>query len=167
MSTRLSIPVWPASREGTEGGLLAVASGSGYFLYVSDGASIWKIDARGVVSPVAENIVVPGCAADLPDELPKPHVRSLAVDDAGDVYAAAIGCRAVLRIRATGQITTVLRAEAPWSPSAVAVAGGDLYVMEFDNPLAERPTDGRPRIRKVSRDGWVTTPVVVDPARSR
>ena len=61
----------------------------------------------------------------------------------------------------------VLRAENPWSPSAVAVARGDLYVMEYDNTLAEYPADGRPRIRKLSRDGQVHTLVVVDKATSR
>src|SRR5262245_961254 len=148
-----------------EGGVLAIASGPHGFLFVSDGASIWTVDARGVVSSVAENIVVPSCPSDLPTELPKPHIRSLAVDTTGDVYAAAIGCRAVLRISTTGQTTPVLRAENPWSPSAVAVTNGELYVMEFDNTLAEYPTDGRPRIRKLARDGHVTTPVVVEKAK--
>jgi hypothetical protein len=147
-----------------EGGVLALASGPNGYLYVSDGASVWKIDARGVVSSVAEAIVVPDCPSDLPAELPKPHIRSLAVDAAGNVYAAATGCRAVLQIGAAGRITTVLRAETPWTPSAVVVAQGDLYVMEFDNALAERPTDGRPRIRKRARDGQITVPVVVDKA---
>jgi hypothetical protein len=147
-----------------EGGVLAVASGPNGFLYVSDGASIWKIDARGAISPVAKEIVVPGCPSDLPAELPKPHIRSLAVDTTGDVLAAAIGCRAVLRISAAGRVTVVLRAETPWSPSAVVVTHGDIYVMEFDNALAERPTDGRPRIRKLARSGQVTVPVVVDTA---
>jgi len=148
-----------------EGGVLAIASGPNGFLFVSDGATIWTIDSSGVISSVAEKIVVPGCSSDLPAELPKPHIRSLAVDRTGNVYAAAIGCRAVLRITATGRTTTVLRAESPWSPSAVALANGDLYVMEFDNTLAEYPADGRPRIRKLTRDGQVTTPVVVEKAK--
>ena len=147
-----------------EGGVLALASGPNGYLYVSDGASIWKIDARGVVSPVAEGIVVPDCPSDLPAELPKPHIRSVAVDTTGDVYAAATGCRAVLQISPTGRVTPVLRADAPWTPSAVALAHGDLFVMEFDNALAERPTDGRPRIRKLARDGQVTVPVIVNRA---
>ena len=150
-----------------EGGVLAIASGPKGFLFVSDGASIWSVDSRGAVSSVAENITVPGCPSDLPPELPKPHIRSLAVDASGDVYAAAIGCRAVLRITATGRIAPVLRAEKPWSPSAVAVANGDLFVMEFDNTLAESPADGRPRIRKIARNGQVTIPVIVDKAQSK
>jgi hypothetical protein len=150
-----------------EGGILAIASGANGLLFVSDGASIWRVDARGNVASVAENIAVPGCASDLPAELPKPHVRGLAVDTTGDVYAAAIGCRAVLRVTTAGRVTPVLRAEAPWSPSAVAVANGDVYVLEFDNALAERPADGRPRVRKLARDGQVTVPVVVEKAGSK
>src|SRR5262245_3241273 len=131
-----------------EAGVLAIASGPNNLLYVSDGASIWNFCTQGLISAVAENIAVSNCAQDLPSELPKPHIRSLAIAANGDIYAAAIGCRAVLRVTPSGQITTVLRAENPWSPCAVATAAGDVYIMEFDNPLAERPADGRPRIRK-------------------
>lgn len=144
-----------------EGGLIAIASGP-KGLYVSDGASIWTIDARGDIAPFALTIAVPDCPADLPAELPKPHVRSISVDTNGDVYAAAIGCRATLRITASGQVSTVLRAESPWSPSGVAISAGNLYVMEYDNPLTEYPADGRPRIRKQTRDGKVTTLTVME-----
>jgi len=150
-----------------EGGVLAIASGPNGMLYVSDGASIWTVSSQGAISPLAQSIVVPGCATDLPAELPKPHIRSLAVTPTGDVYAAAIGCRAVLRVAASGQITPILRAESPWSPCAVAVANGDMYVMEYDNPLAERPDEGRPRIRKLARDGRVSSLAVLDKAPRR
>ena len=145
-----------------EGGVLAIASGPNGLLYVTDGASIWTVNSRGVIAPVAEGITVPDCPTDLPLELPRPHIRGLAVDATGDVYAAATGCRAVLKLTSAGVITSVLRAESPWSPTAVEIASGDLYVMEFDNPLAERPAEGRPRIRRVSRDGRVTVPVLVE-----
>ena len=144
-----------------EGGLLAIASGP-KGLYVSDGASIWTIDARGTVTPLALTIAVPNCPADLPAELPKPHFRSLSVDSNGDVYAAATGCRATVRITTSGQTTAVLRAESPWSPSGVAISSEGLYVMEFDNPLAEYPAEGRPRLREWTRDGKVTTLAVMD-----
>lgn len=75
-----------------EGSLLAITSGPNSFLYISDGASIWKISSQGSVLTVAENITVSDCPGDLPVELPKPHIRSLSVDAAGNIYAAAIGC---------------------------------------------------------------------------
>ena len=148
-----------------EGGLLAIASGPNDLLYVSDGASIWKVSPGGLTAAVAENIGVSDCAHDLPAELPQPHIRSLAVDANGNIYAAAIGCRVVLRIAPTGQITSLLRAENPWSPCAVTAAAGDLYVMEYDNPLAEYPADGRPRIRKITQSGQVATVQVVEKAK--
>src|SRR5262245_55966700 len=73
-----------------EAGLIAIASGP-KGLYVSDGASIWTIDPRGRVSPFALTVTVPNCAADLPAELPQPHIRSMSIDSTGDVYAAATG----------------------------------------------------------------------------
>ena len=144
-----------------EGGLLAIASGP-KGLYVSDGASIWTINERGNIAPFALTIAVPDCPTDLPTELPRPHIRSLSIDTNGDVYAAATGCRAIIRITTSGQVTPILRADSPWSPSGVAISGGNLYVMEFDNPLTEYPADGRPRIRKRTRDGKVTTLTVMD-----
>ena len=147
-----------------EGGLLAIASGANQFLYVSDGASIWKITERGMISTLAENITVSDCPNDLPAELPKPHIRGLALGTDDDLFAAAIGCRCVLRITPSGKISVALRSEAPWSPCAVAVAKGDLYVMEYDNPLAEWPHEGRPRFRKLTADGRVTTLAVMEKA---
>jgi hypothetical protein len=163
-TTFVDAPIDPriARRPGRhEGGLIAIASGT-KGLYVSDGASIWTIDSRGAITPFALTIAVPNCPTDLPAELPRPHIRSLTVDVNGDVFAAAIGCRAVLRIKASGQQTIALKAEAPWSPSGVAISDGTLYVMEYDNPLTEYPIDGRPRIRKITRDGAVSTLVVTD-----
>jgi hypothetical protein len=148
-----------------EGGLLAVTAGPNSLLYVSDGASIWKINSQGLVSTVVENVTVSDCPRDLPAELPRPHIRSLAVGANGDIYAAAIGCRAVLRITSSGQTTSVLRAESPWSPCAVTIASGEVYVMEYDNPLAERAADGRPRIRKITRSGQVVTLHVAEQAK--
>jgi hypothetical protein len=144
-----------------EGGLIAIASGP-RGLYVTDGASIWTIDSRGNISPFALTVAVPDCPADLPAELPKPHMRSLSVDTNGDVYAAAIGCRVTLRISPTGSVTPLLRAESPWSPSGVAISAGNLFVLEYDNPLMEYPAEGRPRIRKLAPDGKVTTMATMD-----
>src|SRR5438067_1876623 len=74
-----------------EGGIIAIAAGLNDTIVVSDGASIWIVSTNGVVSPFAENITVAECPNDLPDELPKPHIRSLAVDANGNIYAAATG----------------------------------------------------------------------------
>lgn len=149
----------PAGRH--EGGVLAVASGA-RGLYVTDGASIWTVDSRGLITPLVKTLVVPNCASDLPAELPRPHIRSLAVAQNGDVYAAATGCRTMIRLSPAGQILATWRAERPWSPCAVTISGQDVYVMEYDNTLAERPADGRPRIRKIDQTGRAITMFVAE-----
>ena len=147
-----------------EGGLLAIASGANGLLYVSDGASIWTVTEAGVIVPLVEAITVPDCPKDLPAELPKPHIRGLALGSDNQVYAAAIGCRCVLRITPSGRISVAIRAEAPWSPCAVSVAKDDVYILEYDNPLAEWPHEGRPRLRRLTRDGRATTLVTMEKA---
>jgi hypothetical protein len=66
---------------------------------------------------------------------------------------------------------TILTSNWPWVPIAVAISGGDIYVLErMGNPygpsslvevstLADRL--GSPRVRKVSPNGAITTLVVV------
>jgi hypothetical protein len=53
-------------------------------------------------------------------------------------------------------VSTVLNAETPWSPTGLAWHGDDLYVAEWTNAHSEQH-DYRPRVRKVGRDGKVTT----------
>jgi glucose/arabinose dehydrogenase len=53
------------------------------------------------------------------------------------------------------QASAILRAERPWAPTGVAVAGDDVYVLEYDDPGAEQSAGLR--VRKVSADGRVTT----------
>src|SRR5256885_11517465 len=54
------------------------------------------------------------CSSDL-----SPFLRGLAVDARGTVFAAATGCRAVVKITPDGQASVVMRAETPWSPTGV------------------------------------------------
>jgi hypothetical protein len=85
------------------------------------------------------------------------YCRGLAVDDAGNVFIAATGNRCVVRMTPAGESRIMLRCEKPWSPTAVAVRDGDLYVLEYDD---ETPVPGRewpPRVRRLAADGSVTT----------
>ena len=43
-----------------------------------------------------------------------------------------------------------------WSPTGVAVSGGELFVLEYRHIGADRREDWLPRLRKVSRDGRVS-----------
>lgn len=127
-------------------GLAAGADGS---LYYTEDRAIRKIDARGQVTAVAVNVAVPNCAAVPGEETDAPYLRGLAVAADGTIYVAASGCRAVLRVDRKGTVSVVLRATAPWSPTAVAVAGPDVHVLEY----LHTPTDNRqewvPRVRKI------------------
>ncbi|HEV8366684.1 MAG TPA: hypothetical protein VGQ39_01925 [Pyrinomonadaceae bacterium] len=106
------------------------------------------------------------------------RVRSmgLAIDADNNVYVANYWKRAVLKLSPDGRISAVLSSSWPWAPVGVTAAEGNIYVVErMSNPygpsatleastLADRL--GSPRIRKVSRDGTVTTLAVVKGERS-
>ena len=149
------------------GGITGMASGPDGSLFVTDGSMLLKVSMPGRVSTVVAKVVVRDCL----DDLPAPHIRGvpagpflrgLAVDSEGAVYAAANRCRAVLKIKPDGKVTTVLRATAPWSPTGVAVADGVVYVEEYDFPEAgPRQYEQRPRVRKMGRDGQITTLAIV------
>jgi hypothetical protein len=86
------------------------------------------------------------------------------------VYAAATGCHRVVKITADGKVETVLKAERPWSPTGVAVSGEDVYVLEYTNATAGADKGWRPRVRKLGRDGKVTTLATIpekEPERRR
>jgi hypothetical protein len=62
-----------------------------------------------------------------------------------------------LKIASAGKIESVLKAERPWSPTGVAVHGGDIYVLEYTNANGGRDEGWLPRVTKLGRDGKVTT----------
>jgi hypothetical protein len=73
------------------------------------------------------------------------------------VYAAATSCHCVIKITPGGKVETVLKAERPWSPTGVATQGRDVYVLEYTNANGPATEGWRPRVRKLGRDGKVTT----------
>jgi hypothetical protein len=72
-------------------------------------------------------------------------------------------CSAVLKITPAGAVSVMLRASHAWSPTGVALAGNDLYVLEFRYIAVEQAQDWLPRVRRVSRDGSVTVVARVTP----
>lgn len=150
----------PHIRRGNESitwinGLAPGADGS---LYYTEDRAIRRVDKRGQVSTVAANVAVTNCSA-VPGAEPVagPYLRGLAVAGDGSIYVAASGCGAVLRVDGKGRVTTVLRATRPWSPTAVAVSGRDLYVLEYLHTASDNRREWLPRVRKVSSSGKVTT----------
>jgi hypothetical protein len=94
---------------------------------------------------------------DCDQDAPTSFLRGLDVDSHGTVYAAASGCRGVVKITADGKVKTVLKAERPWSPTGIAVHGDDVYVLEYTNANGHLSEGWLPRVRKLGRDGKVAT----------
>jgi hypothetical protein len=90
-------------------------------------------------------------------------LRGLAVDERGTVYAAATSCHRTLKIATDGKVESILSAERPWSPTGVAVHGGDVYILEYTNANGGREKGWRPRVRKLGRDGRVSTLATISP----
>jgi sugar lactone lactonase YvrE len=147
-------------------GITGLAAGPDGYLYAAFRSAVLKIGPDGTSSTLVHPVVVADCDEDFPDgnpNLPLPALRGLAVDSDGTVYAAAVGCHRVLKISREGKVEVILKAERPWSPTGVAVHGGDVYVLEYTNANGG-PADGwTPRVRKVARDGKVTTLATIPP----
>lgn len=129
------------------GGIKGLASGVDGSIYLSYPSAIQKITADGHASIVAEDIRMEQGRPEM-----RPDLRGLAVSDKGIIYAADAGGRRVIKITPDGKVTTVLGVDG-WIPTGVAMAGDEVYVLEFDDAP---PTRWRPRVRRVSGDGKVT-----------
>lgn len=136
-------------------GITVAGDGSVYF---SEDRAIQKITPGGELVTVIHHVDLPGCGSveGVEAEL-GPYFRGLAVDSEGTVYVAAAGCRSVLQISASGQVKTILQSSDPWSPTSVAMSGSDLYVLEYTHTPGDNRQEWLPRIRKVDKDGQVTT----------
>jgi sugar lactone lactonase YvrE len=139
------------------GGIKGLAAGPDGSLYVAYPKAIQRITMEGIVTTLADPLVLRDCDKDVPTGESEPFLRGLAVDPRGVVYTAATGCRCVARITPEGRVSTVLKAEQPWSPTGVAVRGDDVYVLEYTQPNSAERRDWLPRIRKLGHDGRVTT----------
>jgi hypothetical protein len=141
-------------------GLAASRDGS---LYYSEDRAVRRIDARGGISTIANNVAVANCAS-IPGVEAKdgPYLRGLDVAADGTLFVAASGCGALLRISPRGQVTPILRTTAPWSPTAVVVAGNDLYVLEYLHTASDNRREWLPRVRKISSDGKVRVVASID-----
>jgi hypothetical protein len=134
-------------------GITGLASGQDGILYVACLTGIIKVTTNGTFTTLVNSVAIKDCDEDAPTCF----LRGLDVDSRGTVYAAASGCRCVVKITPDGKVETVLKAERPWSPTGVAVQNGDVYVLEFTNANGHLSEGWLPRVRKLGRDGTVTT----------
>jgi len=151
----------PDGRSTTEKvGITGLAPGPDGSLYIAQPNAVLKLKMDGTFVTLATAIELKDCDVDYPDNNPQsllPALRGLAVEADGTVFAAAVGCHAVIKITPAGKIETVLKAERPWSPTGVAVHGSDVYVLEYTNATGSSNDGWRPRVRKLTCDGEVTT----------
>jgi hypothetical protein len=140
-----------------------MAAGRDGSVYYTENRALRRINARGAISTIAGNVAVPDC--DRPPgygEHLGPNLRGLDVAPDGTVFVAASVCGVLLRITARGAITPVLRTPSPWTPTAVAVAGDDVYVLEYLHTASDDRRAWVPRVRKLSPDGSIAVVVTVE-----
>jgi hypothetical protein len=139
------------------GGIKGLASGPDA-LYATCPGALLKVKLDGTFTTLKESIVTPDCVRFLPPNTPpthEPFLTGVVVDSQTNIFLAATGCRCVIKLAADGQISTVLKAEPPWSPTGVALRGEELYVAEWTNAHSDAH-DYRPRVRKLGREGKAT-----------
>jgi hypothetical protein len=145
----------PATFAGTPlrdlNGLAAAPDGS---LYYTEPNAIRRVDKEGRVSIIAENISLATCGS-VPGMGPadRPLLRGLDVDAGGVAYVAATGCGSVLRVTPAGRVSILFQTEGPWSPTGIALFGGNVYVLEFRGAASDNRREMVPRIRKIAPDG--------------
>ncbi len=141
-------------------GVTGLAADSSGTIYVASPSAIFKVKTDGTVLPFVNPVVADDCDADPADHIPSnplPYLRGLAVATNGTVYAAGTSCHRVLKITPDGHVETILKAERPWSATGVALHGDDIYVLEYTGANGGSDEGWWPRVRKLARDGKVTT----------
>jgi hypothetical protein len=131
-------------------GLAAAPDGS---LYFTENRAIRRLSPPGDVSTVLADVALNRCPRIPGNEPNDPMLRGLAVDSTGTVFVAASGCGSLLKVTPNGQVSTLLQLEAPWSPTAVALFRGDIYVLEYLHTEVEDRLQWLPRVRKIKADG--------------
>ena len=140
------------------GGIAAGPNGSWYY---TEDTAIRKITAQGQISTVAAvRALVNGPS--IPGTAQHPYLRGLVVDARGVVYVADTGDARVLKITPRGKVTTLVQTQSPWSPTAVALFGSDLYVLEFLHTARDVRRDWLPRVRKIASNGKSSIIATID-----
>jgi len=131
--------------------LNGLAAGPDGSLFYTEDDAIRRISREGHVSSAWAMASCPP----LPGKSAKgsPLLRGLVVDSGGTIYVAATGCGAVIKTTPTGQVSILPQVERPWSPTGVALFGGDVYVLEFQDAESDDRQAMLPRVRRISASG--------------
>jgi len=130
------------------GTVVAMAWGPDRAIYFTEPDALRRVTMEGAVTTLARGFRGPDDS-----DLPTQRLWGLTVDSAGTAYVADYGNRRVLKVTPKGRVSTVLRAEKPWSPTGVALKQEVLFVLEhgFTPPA----TSLGPRVRRLAPDGTV------------
>jgi len=141
------------------GGIVAGPDGS---LFYSDDTSIRKIGSDGRVSTVIA-VRPPVQRPAIPGMNQHPYLRGLAVTQDGVSYVADTGDARVLKFGSDGKvISTILRTQSPWAPTAVALFGSDVYVLEFLHTASDVRREWLPRVKKIAANGSTSIVATID-----
>lgn len=129
-------------------------------LYVTDETAVRKVTLDGTVTTIIRN-----------DPAMKPDVKTrffalfpggtgllfgLTVDAQANLYVASMGNGKLLKISPAGNVVAEFPSETGWTPTGVAVAGTDIYVLEGQSEFFPNEAKG-PRVRKIAADGSAIT----------
>ena len=126
-----------------------MAAGADGTLYVLDGDSLRKVAPDGTVTTLARGLAEK--SSTMLAVQARHYLMGLWADSAGNVHVANYGGRQVKKVGPDGRVTVFLRARFPYSPTGGTAWRGSVYVLEYMDAL------DRPRVRKVSPDGTITT----------
>jgi DNA-binding beta-propeller fold protein YncE len=145
----------PATTSGPLPHINGITAGPDGSLYYTENSVIRRINAQGQVS-IAATVPALLHGPSIPGTNQHPFLRGLAVDAGGVMYVADNGDARVLKITPQGKITALLQLQSPWSPTAVALFGRNVYVLEFLHTARDVRRDWIPRVRKIAPDGTTT-----------
>jgi hypothetical protein len=145
-------------RQGVPYSVGGMAFGADGALYLADGPNLRRVTTDGRMTTMARNLALENPAESPTQASPVTHLFGVVVDAQGNVFAADNGNRRVLKVTSGGTMSTVARAERPWSPTGIALKDGNLYILEFG---FTPPSTYTPRVRKLSSDGRITVVATV------
>jgi hemin uptake protein HemP len=156
------LAILPETANGPLPHLNGIAAGPDNSIYYTENDVVRRITAKGDVSIVANVPALIG-GPSIPGTDAHPLLRGLAIDAEGTMYVADNGDARVLKVTPDGKtITTLLQLESPWSPTAIALSGDDVYVQEFLHTDKDDRLAWLPRVRKITPDGQSTILATVD-----
>lgn len=75
---------------------------------------------------------------------------------------ADTGDARLLKITSAGNVSTLLQTKSPWAPTAIALFGSDVCVLEYLHTVRDVRREWLPRVRKIAANGRSTLVATLD-----